>query len=101
MDLHIVEPRNCQVVGTERLKEFLQRVANRFVVGGLRYGSPRKEKKYLSRLKEELKCYKKTGNNEHLLNVAVYCCLESIAPENKQFHFDPTVDSVTREKFGA
>jgi hypothetical protein len=52
----------------------------------------------MHRLELELKEYKITGNNEHLLNVAVYCWLESMAPENKRFHFDATVDSATRGK---
>lgn len=46
----------------------------------------------------ELKAYKKTGNEEHLLNIANYCHLESFAPENKKFHYDNTVDSVTRKR---
>lgn len=78
---------------------FVQRMANRIIVGHLRYGTPKREQQYMSRAFAELRAYKKTGNMEQLYNVANYCWLESIAPENKKFHFDDTVDSVTRGKF--
>ena len=77
-------------------KIFLQYLVYRKYVGGLRYGPINKKQKYLSRLKKELAQYNKTGNFEQLLNIAVYCFLESEAPENKKFHYDPTVGSVTR-----
>jgi hypothetical protein len=76
---------------------FLQMLTNRYVVGDFRYGKPKRKKKYLSRLRREVEAYGDTGNMEHLLNAAVYCWLESEAPENDKFHFDNTVDSVTRQ----
>ena len=85
---------------TQGFKQFLQNMADRYMVGGVRYGKPANIRKYLSRLKTELKSYEKTGNIEHLLNVANYAFLESHAPERKKVHHDPTVDSVTRKKFG-
>jgi hypothetical protein len=86
---------------TNTFMVFLQRMANRRVVGGLRYGyRPKAEQKYLSRLKVEVAAYTKTGNSEHLFNIANYCFLESQAPENKRFHWDNTTESVTRKKFG-
>lgn len=81
-------------------KEFLQQITNRRTFGHQRYETKR-EHRYMSRLAEELKVYKKTGNKEQLLNIAVYAFLESVAPENKHFHFDPTVDSATRKKYGS
>lgn len=75
---------------------WLQLMMNRWSLGGLRYGAPSIRKRYLSRLKTEIAAYEATGNMEHLLNAAVYCFLESEKPENERFHFDPTVDSVTR-----
>jgi hypothetical protein len=82
-------------------KSFLQAVVNRKCVGVLRYGNiPDKRKRYLTRLKKELLTYKTTGNFEQLLNIAVYCFLESYAPENKKFHFDPKAASVTRKEMG-
>jgi hypothetical protein len=79
---------------------FLQRVTNRRVLGSMRYGKIQASQLYLSRLGEELKAYKKTGNQEQLLNIAVYAFLEQYAPENKRAHFDNTVDSVTRKRYG-
>lgn len=81
-------------------KDFLQKIVNRLMQGHARYGHPKKSKQFLSRLKLELKAYEKTGNVENLYNVAVYSFLETQAPENPKFHFDPTVDSVTRGVLG-
>lgn len=77
---------------------FMQGMAYRFVQGAYRYGNPKRSKRYFSRLKLEVDAYDKTGNAEHLRNIANYCGLEFIAPENKLFHDDPTVDSATRGK---
>jgi hypothetical protein len=79
-------------------KSFLQGILDRRIVGGMRYGPIKKKQKYLTRLSKELKSYREEGNMEQLLNIAVYCYLEAYAPENKKFHWDPTVDSVTRGK---
>lgn len=76
---------------------FLQMMSNRKQVGFLRYGSINQRQLYLTRMKRELVAYKKTGNMEQLLNIATYCFLESIAPEHPDFHFDATVESVTRK----
>lgn len=79
---------------------FLQRMANRIAVGFPRYGSPHRRKKYLSRIERELEAYKRSGNGEHLFNIANYAYLESEAPEHLDYHFNPEVDSVTRKEFG-
>jgi hypothetical protein len=71
---------------------------NRLAFGHYRYGEPKKSKKYFTRLKLELKEYDKTGNGEHLLNIANYCALEYIEPEHSKFHHNAFVDSVTRGK---
>jgi len=52
----------------------------------------------MTRMKLEVTAYRKSGNREHLLNIANYAWLESQAPENPKFHWDNTVDSVTRGK---
>ncbi len=75
---------------------FVQKMANRILQGYTRYGGPDKSQKYMTRLRLELRAYKKTGNMEHLYNIANYAHLESIAPENKKFHYDDKADSVTR-----
>ena len=80
----------------EEIHKFLQQMLNRLIVGNLRYGEPNRRKKYFSKAIFEIKAYKKTGNREHLLNIANYCILESLEPENIKFHFDNTVESVTR-----
>ena len=80
------------------IQEFMQFMANRLGFGAYRYGPPDKSQKYMTRLRLELNAYKKKGNYEQLLNIANYCWLESRAPENKKFHYDPNVDSVTRGK---
>lgn len=82
------------------IQEFFQKMSNRLIMGHVRYGSPKVEQKYMTRLGMEFKAYKKTGNMEQLINIANYCILESLAPENKKFCFDNTVDSVTRGKLG-
>jgi hypothetical protein len=78
--------------------KFVQRMANRIVFGQVRYGLPDRRHSYLTRMTLELKAYKKTGNAEHLLNIANYCYLENMCPENNKHHFDNTVDSVTRKR---
>jgi hypothetical protein len=86
---------------TVAFKGFLQAVVNRRCVGALRYGdTPQKRQRYMSRLFKEAACYNREGNFEQLLNIAVYCFLESEAPENPRFHFDPTAASATRAEFG-
>lgn len=85
---------------TAKFKDFLQKLSNRRGVGWLRYGPIRVEQKYMSRLAAELKAYQKTGNAEQLYNIAVYAFLESVAPENRRFHFNQNAESVTRAMFG-
>ena len=86
---------------TVEFRAYLQAVVNRRCVGALRYGDrPTRRQKYMTRLSKELKAYRKTGNVEHLMNIAVYSFLESAAPENRKSHFDNTVESVTRTDMG-
>lgn len=80
----------------QEVRSFLQLVVNRIVQGHYRYGPPRKSRKYRKRMRLELGEYDRTGNFENLLNSAVYHWLESMAPQNKKFHFDNTADSATR-----
>lgn len=79
---------------------FVQGMMNRLIVGHWRHNSPDRRKRYLSRLKAELAEYKRTGNAEHLYNIANYALLESIAPEHGKFHYDDKVESVTMKGFG-
>jgi len=75
---------------------FMQRQVNRLQVGEQRYGKPDARKLYMTRLSNEVDAYVKTGNAEHLINAANYCLLEAVAPEHRKFHYDNTVESVTR-----
>jgi hypothetical protein len=75
---------------------FTQSMMNRLLVGELRYGSPKKKQRYLTRLKKEIEHYNSNGNAEQLINIANYCVLEWIAPEHPKHHFDNTIESVTR-----
>lgn len=99
-NLGITIPDSLNVPASEMLafKLFLQQMTNRRGVGFLRYGLVRNHQGYMSRLEKELATYKRTGNREQLLNIAVYAFLESYAPENEKHHFDNTVVSVTRKK---
>lgn len=86
---------------TREMQAFLQAFVNRRCVGALRYGDrPQRRQKYMSRLEREVAAYRASGNFEQLLNVAVYCFLESVAPENRKLHWDAAVESITRVEFG-
>lgn len=78
--------------------KFVQEMAFRLMQGFCRYGEAKKEQMYMTRMTMEMKHYKRTGNMESLFNIANYCLLESITPENKKFHWDAKVESVTRNK---
>lgn len=84
--------------GWDEFAEFVQQQANRLAVGLAQYGKIDARKKYMTRMELEVRAYRRTGNREHLLNVANYAWLESRAPENGKFHWDDKVDSVTRGK---
>jgi hypothetical protein len=79
-------------------KAFLQGMVERKFIGGLRYGRIKSKQRYLTLMKKELRAYEQDGNMEQLINIAVYCFLESYAPQHPRFHYDPTVESVTREE---
>lgn len=80
----------------EKVRHFLQKMVNRLIVGHERYGPPDKKKKYLKRIELELRAYKRSGNLEHLVNMANYCFLEHEAPQNSKAHEDKYASSVTR-----
>lgn len=78
--------------------KFVQQMANRLMQGFCRYGPADKHQMYMTRIEMEMKHYKRTGNAESLINIANYCLLETLEPENKKFHFDNKAESVTRGK---
>ena len=75
---------------------FMNAMSKRILQGHARYGLPDAEKKYATRMQKEVLAYLYTGNAEHLYNIANYAWLESLRPQHKKFHFDATVNSVTR-----
>lgn len=83
-------------------KKFVQQMANRLVVGTFQYdkGKPVKAAKYLTRLEAEIKAYRETGNQEHLINASNYCFLEIQAPEHKKSNFKHESKSITRDVLG-
>lgn len=83
-----------------KVVEFLQGMVNRLAIGSIRYGYPTTAQNYMSRMEAEAKAYRKSGNREHLMNIANYAYLESVAPEHENSHYDDKVESVTRKKFG-
>lgn len=86
---------------TADFRGFLQAIVNRRCVGAMRYGDEaRSKKRYMTRISKEMRAYRASGNFENLLNIAMYCFLESQAPENKKFHFDPYAVSATRGSMG-
>jgi hypothetical protein len=85
---------------TDKCSTFLQTMCNRLAVGQVRYGDPDKKQNYMTRLIMETKSYRRSGNLENLVNIANYALLESMCPENAQFHYDPAVGSATRGKMG-
>lgn len=93
---------NEKLKGLQRDKtsfqKFLTRMSMRVAQGHARYGAPDQKKLYLKRIKLEVLAYTKTGNSEHLFNIANYCWLESEKPQNPKFHLDTSVGSATRGK---
>jgi len=77
---------------------FTQRMANRIMQGEARYGAAAASQCYLRRLKLELRAYVRSGNAEHLFNVANYAYLECEWPEHKHAHLDRGAESATRGK---
>lgn len=81
-------------------RAFMQQCLNRAGVGNLRYGPPAVRKKYMTRIRKEFRAYTKTGNAEHLFNIAVYCWLETVQPQHRNQHWDDTAESATRGEMG-
>jgi hypothetical protein len=96
MSTEIYWPEKIPVSGKKSFLEFVSAQTKRLAQGYCRYGPPSRDKRYMRRLGLELRAYRRTGNREHLLNIANYAWLETQAPENKRFHFDNSVRSVTR-----
>lgn len=79
---------------------WVQVMANRLLLGGLRYGRATKKQQYIYRALAEGMMYLHNGNKEHLINMSNYGFLEAEEPCIDNASFDNTVDSATRAKFG-
>jgi hypothetical protein len=76
--------------------DFVQKMANRLMVGYYRYGPVNKRQNYLKRIKDAIKHYDKTGNTEFLIDTANYCWLEFCAPSHPDAHFECSDSMGTR-----
>lgn len=78
--------------------EKLQR--NRMIMGFFRYGNLRKQKGRYNNIKsciERLKLYQKTGNTEHLVDVANICMCEFVNGTHSKKHFKSEDDGIHAE----
>ena len=94
--MEVYWPTKIHLPYADKFREFVNCQTKRLAQGRARYGLPDRRYRYMTRLDTELKAYRRTGNMEHLINIANYAVLESIEPENRRFHFDNGVGSVTR-----
>lgn len=81
---------------TQWSPQFEQLMRNRLVMGGLRYGilgSPRKPTyNSIASIKQRLALYEKTGNTEHLVDVANLCLVEFVEGKHPNKHFAASDD---------
>lgn len=89
-------PKNIPFSYKETFKQFLTQMCSRVIVGELRYGKPHVLKDYFSKLQTEGRAYKRTGNIEHLINIANYAYLEANWPSHPNTHLNTTAKSAYR-----
>lgn len=94
--MEIFWTKKIKLPNEQSFQNFVNGMAKRLIQGHCRYGSPESSKQYAKRMQMEVKAYLKSGNAEHLFNIANYAHLEMYAPQHKRFHLDNTVDSATR-----
>ena len=72
-------------------RAFVTGMQNRVLLAGFRYGrfaDPEKSKyDFLKGMEKKLAAYKRTGNTEHLFDLANYAMLEWIWPSHPDAHF--------------
>ena len=89
-------PQGKRRPDAQMAEAFFQRMVYRLQMGWVHgYGFNRRYR-YMTRLVKEYIAYVRTGNKEHLLNVANYAYLEFYNPEHPGAHYDPFADSVSR-----
>lgn len=87
-----------KVVGVEDIlkrdfsEDFIQKMRNRIVVSHYKYGWMRDTYPEIgdaiASLKERLELYEKTGNLEHLIDVANFAMIEFMLPRHPKAHFE-------------
>src|ERR1044072_4488539 len=89
-------PQGRERPDSQHAEAFFQRMVYRLQTGWVHgYGFDRRYR-YMTRLVKEYIAYVKTGNKEHLINVANYAYLEFHNPEHPNAHYNPGVESVSR-----
>ena len=77
--------------------DFFQLMINRLIMGGLRYGvhCTKGKKKYdrVASIKKRLEAYNKTGNMEHLVDIANEALCEYTDPSHPKAHFQASDDT--------
>jgi hypothetical protein len=96
--LQVYWPQKVKLPNRQEINDFLDAMVKRLAVGHTQYGPPKAEETYMSRMETELRSYKRTGNKEHLFNIANYAILESIAPQHPKHHWDSHIESATRKR---
>lgn len=82
------------ILKTDFSEDFVQKMKNRIVVSHYKYGWIRESYPEISdaiaSLEERLDLYKKTGNLEHLVDVANFAMIEFMRPRHGNAHFEAT-----------
>lgn len=75
-------------------EDFVQKMRNRIVVSHYKYGwmslTYPEIGDAIASLEERLELYKKTGNTEHLVDVANFAMIEYLHPRHPNAHFEGT-----------
>lgn len=71
----------------KKFQAFVQEMANRINFGHARHGFPNPEADYWHCMEREVEAYHRTGNKEHLYNIANFCELECRVPSHPKHHY--------------
>ena len=83
-----------QILKQDFSEDFIQKMRNRILVSHYKYGWMKDSYPELADavacLKQRLELYKKTGNKEHLIDVANFAMIEYMYPRHPNAHFEAT-----------
>lgn len=95
-----IEPKTLPPLKSLRKSEWSSKfesyMRNRLVMGAFRYGLLSDDRKKFNRMDhciKKIKEYKKTGNQELLVDIANFCMVEFIKSEHPTSHFNSLDDS--------